>query len=213
MAEDYQNAYWDGEFLNAPPVVQYLPDVTYHEVAWEFVQSRWNFEVRGQSGAILQSFLDILASLVKQTKLKQSAQDADWTIAPGGIAWVTGQLEEIRTNPTPLTSLKAPGTAYDNDITGKDPQVAHFRDFVKTRDDQGGAHINSGIPSKAFYETAIKITSEKAGRIWIESLSKLSPKARFVDLASVTRDTARLLYGAGSKEAQAVDTGWDAVGL
>ena len=46
--------------------------------------------------------------------------------------------------------MENPGTAYDDPALGKDPQPAHMDDFVQTRDDNGGVHINSGIPNRAF---------------------------------------------------------------
>ena len=50
--------------------------------------------------------------------------------------------------------MKAPGTAYDDSRIGKDPQPAHMRDYSDTSDDNGGVHINSGIPNRAFYLAA-----------------------------------------------------------
>ena len=37
------------------------------------------------------------------------------------------------------------------------PQPAHMKDYVRTQSDNGGVHINSGIPNKAFYELAIAL--------------------------------------------------------
>jgi Zn-dependent metalloprotease len=50
-----------------------------------------------------------------------------------------------------LRSMKAPGTAYDDPRIGRDPQPAHMDGYVDTDDDNGGVHINSGIPNHAFY--------------------------------------------------------------
>ncbi|MDQ1051577.1 Zn-dependent metalloprotease [Streptomyces sp. V4I2] len=41
-----------------------------------------------------------------------------------------------------LRSLKAPGTAYDDEVLGKDPQPDHMRDYVHTERDNGGVHIS-----------------------------------------------------------------------
>ena len=63
--------------------------------------------------------------------------------------------------------MKAPGTAYDDPKLGKDPQPAHMDDYVDTFSDNGGVHINSGIPNKAFYLAATAIGGkawEKAGQ-------------------------------------------------
>ena len=44
---------------------------------------------------------------------------------------------------------------------------------MHTNRDDGGVHINSGIPNRAFYLAATEIGGyawEKAGRIWYETL-------------------------------------------
>ncbi|MFZ8326814.1 M4 family metallopeptidase, partial [Staphylococcus aureus] len=56
-----------------------------------------------------------------------------------------------------LRSMSAPGTAYDDDVLGKDPQPGHMRDYVETSDDNGGVHINSGIPNRAFFLVASRL--------------------------------------------------------
>ena len=73
--------------------------------------------------------------------------------------------------------MKAPGTAYNNDLFGRDPQPDHMSKFVHLPDtdegDYGGVHINSGIPNKAFYLTAVGIGGyawEAPGHIWYASL-------------------------------------------
>ena len=53
--------------------------------------------------------------------------------------------------------MSEPGTAYDDPLLGKDPQPAHMKDFIKTREDNGGVHLNSGIPNRAFYLAATAI--------------------------------------------------------
>jgi len=71
--------------------------------------------------------------------------------------------------PVALRSLKAPGTADDDDGPGNEDHPAHMRDFVETDEDHGGVHINSGIPNHAFYLLATALEKpawEDAGRIW-----------------------------------------------
>lgn len=185
----------------------------FHETAWPFLQKAWPFQYEGQEGALAQSYVDVLTSLIKQTKANHSAREADWTIAPGAIAWVTGKSDSILSDKRPLFSMKTPGTAYDDPILGKDSQPAHFRDIVVTETDNGGVHTNSGIPNKAFYEAAIKIGSEKAGNIWIKSLPHFGPKTDLPEAARIISQTAVELYGENSPEEQAVDTAFTAVGL
>ena len=114
-----------------------------------------------------------------------------------------------------IRSMKAPGTAYDDPVLGKDPQPEHMRDYVNTVEDNGGVHINSGIANKAFYEAAVRLRGyawEKAGLIWYKTLcDRLKPLATFGDAVRLTSAVAKELFGAA--EAKAVKEAWKAVGL
>ena len=116
-----------------------------------------------------------------------------------------------------LRSLAAPGTAYDDDVLGKDPQPGHMRDYVVTQDDNGGVHINSGIPNHSFYLTAIALGGyawERAGLIWYRTLTgDLSPESDFATFAAATIATAEAEYGEDSEEAAAVRAAWSEVGV
>ena len=113
--------------------------------------------------------------------------------------------------------MKAPGTAYDDPVLGKDPQPAHMKDYVTTISDNGGVHINSGIPNHAFYIIATELGGhawEKAGQIWYVTLrDRLGASSNFQDCANLTYQVAGDLFGAGSIEQQAVKKGWTEVGL
>src|SRR5206468_2328174 len=117
-----------------------------------------------------------------------------------------------------LRSLKAPGTAYDDPVLGKDPQPAHMLGYVRTFDDQGGVHINSGIPNHAFYLLATALGGrawERAGAIWYETLRdpRLRSASGFGSFARRTLAAAERLFGAGSAEGRAVERSWRAVGI
>lgn len=214
LGNDYLNAYWDGEKINAPPRVQNIPDILYHEATFPFILARWKYEYSGQEGALVQSYTDVLTSLIKQRMLNQTAQTADWIIAPGAISWITGKNDPA--DMRPLRSLKAPGTAYDDPILGKDAQPDRFSKLVtlsSAADDSGGVHINSGIPNRAFYETAMQIGSESAGKIWIASLAQFKPHLDLRTAAKVIYATAVQLHGSDSSEAKAVRGGFSVVGL
>jgi hypothetical protein len=217
ISDEIRNAYWDGNKINVPLAVQDMPDIVYHEVAWPFISDKWQPQYQGQAGALAQSYTDVLTSLVKQTVLNQNAKNADWTIAPGAVAWVTGKPNEIATDKRPLRSLKEPGKAYDDPTLGKDPQVDHYSKLIKASNtaasDFGGVHTNSGIPNRAFYETAMQIGSEKAGEIWIKSLGQFTESIDLRTASQVVYKTAVDLYGEESAEAKGVKAGWSAVGL
>jgi Zn-dependent metalloprotease len=152
---------------------------------------------------------DVFGSLVKQRTLNQTADQADWIIGAG--------LFTSNVNAVGLRSMKAPGTAYDDPILGKDPQPGHMRDYKNVAYDNGGVHINSGIPNRAFYVTATTIGGfawEKAGRIWYVALrDRLGLTTNFQQAADITHEVAGTLYGADSAEQQAVRTGWAEVGI
>jgi Zn-dependent metalloprotease len=152
---------------------------------------------------------DVFGSLVKQWHLKQTSAQADWLIGAGLLGPTIKGVA--------LRSMKAPGTAYDDPILGKDPQPADMKHFVDTADDDGGVHINSGIPNHAFYLAAVAIGGrawEKAGAIWYDALTNyLRPASDFEAAANATLTAARVRFGAASPEARAVQQAWTAVGL
>ncbi|MFD7590586.1 M4 family metallopeptidase [Kitasatospora sp. NPDC059811] len=152
---------------------------------------------------------DVFASLVKQYSLGQSADRADWLLGAGMLS--PGLKAKA------LRSLAAPGTAYDDPRLGKDPQQAHMGGYIETQQDNGGVHINSGIPNHAFYLTATAIGGnawEKAGRIWYDAATggKLAADATFADFAKLTATIAEDLYGTGT-ELDAVNNAWKSVGV
>ncbi len=117
-----------------------------------------------------------------------------------------------------LRSLSSPGTAYDDPLLGKDAQPGHVRNMVPLQEDNGGVHVNSGIPSRAFYLTATALGGhswERTGRIWYETLvdPRLRPDVGFREFSQLTWDKARELYGEASDEALAVEYGWRLVGV
>lgn len=218
----YDNAFWDGEQMVYGDGDENLPinerlfnrftiaiDVIGHELTHGVTQYEAKLTYSQQPGALNESMSDVFGSLVKQYTLGQTADQADWIIGAG--------LLTSNVNGVGIRSMKAPGTAYDDPVLGKDPQPAHMKDYVNTVSDNGGVHINSGIPNHAFYVAALEIGGNawlKAGQIWYVTLrDKLTSSSKFQDCANLTYQTAGELFGTGSLEQQAVKNGWAAVGL
>jgi Zn-dependent metalloprotease len=214
---DYNNAFWNGEqmvfgdgdgeiFLDFTLAL----DVIGHELTHGVTQYTANLDYFGQSGALNESLSDVFGSLIKQYALGQSAADADWLIGAGLLApRVTGVA---------LRSMKAPGTAYDDDVLGKDPQPAHMDGYVRTSQDNGGVHINSGIPNHAFYLVADALGGsawERPGQIWYDTLTggQLSQGADFAEFARLTAESARQRFGDDGAEHRAVLDAWQQVGV
>lgn len=218
----YDNAFWDGEQMVYGDGDENLPvsdrlfnrftiaiDIIGHELTHGVTQFEAKLNYSQQPGALNESMSDVFGSLVKQYSLNQTADQADWIIGAG--------LLTANVNGIGIRSMKAPGTAYDDPVLGKDPQPAHMKDYVNTASDNGGVHINSGIPNRAFYVVATEIGGpawDKAGQIWYTTLNnKLTSSSNFQDCANFTYQTAGELYGAGSTQQQAVKTGWAEVGI
>jgi Zn-dependent metalloprotease len=214
--EDYDNAFWngrqmvygDGDGVVFGPFTKAL-DVIAHELAHGITQHEANLNYRGESGALNESFSDVFGILVQQYKLRQTAEESDWLIG--------SRLLQPGLNARGIRSMKAPGTAYDDSLLGKDPQPGHMEDYIATHDDNGGVHLNSGIPNRAFYELAIRLKGyawEKAGQIWYKALTeKLRPASKFHDAMTITVTAAAELYGINSLEQKAVREAWSEVGV
>lgn len=216
---NYNNAFWDGQQMvfgdgDGRIFTDFTGslDVIAHELTHGVAEHTAGLEYHNQPGALNEHISDVFGSLVKQWSLKQSAAEADWLI--GSEVFTPGIEADA------LRSLKSPGNAYDNSTFGKDPQPDHMSKFVHRPDtdegDHGGVHINSGIPNKAFYLTAVSIGGfawEAPGHIWYESLKASSVRTQFQEFADTTYFKAEELYGAGSTEQQAVLDAWREVGI
>jgi Zn-dependent metalloprotease len=215
----YNNAFWDGQemvFGDGDGLVftdfTGSLDVIGHELAHGVTEYTAALEYHGQSGALNESMSDAFGSMIKQWHLRQTAGDADWLIGPDVF---TPGIEADA-----LRSMKAPGTAYDNKDFGKDPQPDHMDRYVQLPDtdegDNGGVHLNSGIPNKAFFLVATKIGGyswEAPGHIWYEALRASHAQTVFQDFADTSYHKAGELYGEGGTQQQAVLEAWSEVGI
>jgi Zn-dependent metalloprotease len=212
----YNNATWngqqmvfgDGDGVTFGSFVTAL-DVIAHELSHGVTRHEANLAYLGEAGALCESFSDVMASLVKQYKLGHDIKKADWLIGKGMLVGYPDQA---------FRSLKAPGTAYDNPLTHKDPQPTHMKNYVQTTEDYGGVHINSGIPNRAFYLVADALGGhawEKAGQIWYDTIRdpKLSTAAKFSEFSNRTALNAGQRYGTASQEQKAVIAAWNEVGV
>jgi hypothetical protein len=207
---DYNNAFWDGTQLVfgdgdgrvferfTKPV-----DVLAHEFSHAVIEHTADLTYSGQSGALNESVADVFASCLKQRLLGQQAADGDWLIGEG-IFMPSVQARALR-------DMAAPGTAYDDPEVGADPQVGHMDDYVVTTADNGGVHLNSGIPNKAFHLAALAVGGTSiggAGRIWYDALvgGDVPRGADFGTFAAAT-------VAAAGEHADSVREAWREVGV
>jgi Zn-dependent metalloprotease len=215
---NFDNAFWEGaqmaygdgsgRIFKVGALTSSL-SVIAHEITHAVTQFTAGLEYSSQPGALNEHFSDAFGALATQYARGQSADEAEWLVGEGTLADGLGVA---------LRSLKEPGAA---DVASRQP--AHMDEYKDLPDDgdpandNGGVHINSGIPNRAFYLTATAIGGnawEKAGKIWFQTLTggKLSATSDFEQTARATVEVAGELFADGS-EPEAVETAWREVGV
>ncbi len=201
IAEANQMIYGDGGSIFKP--LAYGLDVVGHELTHGVTENTAQLIYEGQSGALNESYSDIFGAMIDRS---------NWTLGE--------QVVKSPPYPVPyLRSLQDPelGGNYDsqNPLSGVG-QPGSMSDYANLpnsrRADNGGVHINSGIPSHAAYFVAQAITKEKMEQIYYRTLTQyLSPQSNFADAARATVQAATDLYGA--TEANAVRGAFAQVGI
>jgi Zn-dependent metalloprotease len=213
---NFNNAFWDGDemtFGDGDGVVfsgfARSLDVVAHELAHGVTQFASGLVYQNESGALNEHFSDVFGTAITQWANHESPEDADWLI--GDEIMGPDLYGEA------LRSMRDPGSAYDNPIIGKDPQPAHYSNRYTGTGDNGGVHINSGIPNRAFYLAATELGDTLvAARIWYHSLHFMKTNSTFAQAATQVADSARILVKAGAVPkgaAQVVRGAWRAVGV
>ena len=147
--------------------------------------------------------------MIKQLTSGQTAAEADWLIGAGllgaerhgqGAALDEGRHRLRRRHPRQGPAARP-----------------HGDDYVRTFEDNGGVHINSGIPNKAFYLLATNLggNSWHARAIWYDALRSplLSPTATFRQFAASPTEPRGGVPEPGSEQMDAVREAWAEVGV
>ena len=171
-------------------------DVIAHELAHGVTQNTSRLAYENQSGALNESFSDIIGVQVDRD---------DWLIG-----------EDVTLTSDFLRSIKNPPGGS---------QPGHMDQYVKlpnTADgDWGGVHINSGIPNRMFYLLAeglseeglgVSIGRDKAERIVFQAFTTLTRNSDFDAAAAQMLLVAETLYEESEEERAAVIAAWAAVG-
>lgn len=200
------NAYWNGQFMgygNGKDAFKPLAgalDVAGHEMTHGVVENTAKLEYRNQSGALNESFADIFGALIDRED------------------WLLGE-DVVKTSVFPsgaLRSLENPNQGGKND-PGYQPKTMSQYQFLRDTpsEDNGGVHINSGIPNFAFYKfaTGAGMLKDKAEKVYYQALTKyLTRTSKFQDLRIAVIQSAKDIYGDGS-EVAAAKAAFDAVGI
>lgn len=220
---NYNNAFWNGEQMVYgdgdgtifSPLAQDL-DVVAHELAHAVTQETSNLFYEGQSGALNESYSDVFTVFVNP---------GNWQIGEG--AYTPGTPGDA------LRDMRDPtnGGQWNPNNPGAGGQPDHMRVIavLPTALDQGGVHINSGIPNKAAYLITaggtfhgISVTGigqTKAEQIYYRTQALYNTP--FTDFANAANNTFRACwdlaqagsYGITAADCNSVRNGWAAVGV
>ena len=108
--------------------------------------------------------------------------------------------------------MASPGTAYPGD-----DQPAHMSEFYDGQEDNGGVHINSGIPNKVFYLLCTGLGGnswDKPLKIWYQTIKDqrvTGQRTDFRPFAAATYNVAKRKYDEAT--ANLVRDCWNKVGL
>jgi Zn-dependent metalloprotease len=209
------NAFWEGtQMIYGAGDGQFFLSFTrslsiaVHEMSHGVISYSSNLAYSDESGALNESFCDVMGAVACQWHAKQNVDQADWTIGREVLGPAMGNIVGVRT-------FGADKAFENHAYFGTDPQPKHMRDYVRTADDHGGVHTNSGIPNHAFYLAAHALGGnswEQTARIWYEAFTKqLNPNATFVNAATTTSVVARTLFDVST--AEKISEAWRTVGV
>jgi hypothetical protein len=209
--QDQENAAWigdlgqmiygDGGQIFKP--LAYGIDVIGHEFTHGVIQTTADLVYESQPGALNESYADVFGALIDRDD------------------WVVGE-DVVKSPPFPLPylrSLEDPNAegSYSpfNPLAGVG-QPATMDEYanlpVSRRADNGGVHINSGIPNRAAFLVAQALDREKMEQIYYRTVTQyLSPQSDFFDAGNATARAAADLYG--QAEVDAVRNAFGQVGI
>ncbi|MGB2750591.1 MAG: M4 family metallopeptidase [Pyrinomonadaceae bacterium] len=222
FGSNYNNAFWyqnmmtygDGNGTTFTPLTTI--DICGHEMTHGVTERTANLTYAKESGALNESWSDIMGSMVELY--------ADGGVVSGDT-WKIG--EEAYTPGTAGDALRR----MDNPNAVGDPDHYTLRLYQGTctasnANDQCGVHTNSSISNHAFYLIANGGTNRVSGvavtgiggtnaaKIFYRALTTyMTASTNFAGARTATLNAATDLFGASSAQYNSVATGWCAVGV
>jgi hypothetical protein len=153
-----------------------------HEMTHGVVQNTANLEYVGESGALNESFADVFGVLIDRDD------------------WLVGE-DVVLTSAFPSGALRSMSNPYNGASTGDFGggwQPKKYSERYTGSQDNGGVHINSGIPNHAFYLFASNgaVGKEKAEQVYYRALTNYMVKSsKFIDCRIAVVKAAQDLYG------------------
>jgi len=201
------NAFWGGAAMfygNGNVAFTALAkglDVAGHEMSHGVIQSTANLEYLSQSGALNESYADVFGSLIDRD---------DWRIGEDVVVpsfFPSGALRDLQ---NPNNGGNGPG---DNGWQPK--HMNEYQNLPETPDgDNGGVHVNSGIPNHAYFFFANAVGKDKAEKVYYKALTDyLVKSSQFIDMRLAVEKAATDFFGANSAEVTAARSAFDQVGI
>lgn len=195
------NAFWNGQFMfygngrqAFAPLAGAL-DVAGHEMSHGVIQNTANLEYQGESGSLNESFADIFGVMIDRE---------DWLLGEDVVnrnVFRTGALRNMMDPNNGGRSLQDRGW-----------QPANVNEQYFGQENNGGVHINSGIPNRAFYLFATQVGRDLAELIYYDALSMyLTRSSQFIDARLAVIEAARAR--SGDNTAAIAANVFDAVGI
>ena len=183
-----ENAYWNGAAMwygNGGSTFKKLArglDVGGHEMTHGVVEKTANLEYQDESGALNESFADVFGVMIDRD---------DWLIGE----------DVMQTGATPNNALRSLSDPHNGGTSLSQWywQPSNTSEQYNGGEDNGGVHINSGIPNHAFYlfATASGVGKEKAEQVYFKALDDyLVKSSQFIDARIAVIQAATDLYGA-----------------
>ena len=209
FGNNYENAFWDGtQMAYGDGATRFKPlsaglDVVAHEFTHGITTSTSKLVYQGQPGALNEAISDIFSSFIEHT---YKADDRN--------NWLTGE------------AIGASGAIRDLSNPRAKGQPSHMKEFVNTQQDNGGVHINSGIPNNAAFLMTMggqnpyskvvvggKLGWEKAELLWYELETKYLMSTSDFKAAATASKTAAQALKFSAAEVAVVECAWIAVGV
>jgi Zn-dependent metalloprotease/PKD repeat protein len=193
------NAYWNGRFMAYGDGAQAFEplagalDVAAHEMTHGVVEHTSGLIYQFQPGALNESFADVFGVMLDRDDFLLGEDISRPEFGPA------------------LRDMLNPDNAQLNQ-----PQPAHMNEYRNLTIDQdnGGVHINSGIPNRAAALLIQAIGHDKVQDIYYRALTNyLTRNSQFGDARIAVEQSAKDLFGEGAAEVAAVQEAFDAVGV
>jgi len=187
---DLDNAFFTGEYMvygNGKNLFYPLCsiDVSSHELTHGLVDSTAGLEYLGHSGALNESFSDIIATSFEFWLYKRFNENTDTKDdIQGGSDWLIG--EDIGKAVKFLRNMRDPTNCEMPQP--KQYKGQHWIDPNQEQNDYGGVHVNSGVTNHCFYQFTQTLGIDVALPIFYNCLLRLNRYSDFIDFRNTIID-------------------------